>query len=192
MCWKATEEGSVFLRSLKVLAYRIIQRVRKRKFVKCGSDVSVGKGLYSGNIEIGSHVSINSGAWFVASRAKIKIHDYVVIGPNVTIYTGGHVTNMIGKHISEIDEKTKSEWGGEWDKDVVIEAGAWIGTRVIILKGVTIGKGSVIGAGSVVVKDVPPYSIYVGVPNQKTFPRFSSEEIERHEELLKQRNLPIE
>jgi acetyltransferase-like isoleucine patch superfamily enzyme len=33
-----------------------------------------------------------------------------------------------------------------------------------VLDGVTIGRGSVIGAGSVVTKDIPPYSIAVGVP----------------------------
>ena len=47
---------------------------------------------------------------------------------------------------------------------IVIEDDVWIGARVIILKGVTIGKGSIIGAGSVVTKDVEPYSIVGGNP----------------------------
>ena len=40
----------------------------------------------------------------------------------------------------------------------------WIGGRVIILPGVTIGHGSIIGAGAVVTRDIPPYSVAVGVP----------------------------
>ena len=40
----------------------------------------------------------------------------------------------------------------------------WIGTRAVILKGVTIGDGAVIAAGSVVTKDVPPATIVGGVP----------------------------
>lgn len=40
---------------------------------------------------------------------------------------------------------------------------SWAG-RVNIMAGVTIGKGSVICAGSVVKKDIPPYSVAVGVP----------------------------
>ena len=40
----------------------------------------------------------------------------------------------------------------------------WIGRRVIILPGVTIGDGCVIGAGAVVAKDIPPFSIAVGNP----------------------------
>jgi len=34
----------------------------------------------------------------------------------------------------------------------------------MVLDGVTIGKGAVIGAGAVVTKDIPPYSVAVGVP----------------------------
>jgi len=41
---------------------------------------------------------------------------------------------------------------------------AWLGERAIVLKGVHIGERSIIGAGSVVTRDVPPYSIAVGVP----------------------------
>ena len=47
-------------------------------------------------------------------------------------------------------------------KPVVIEGRVWIGSRVIILKGVTIGHDSIIGAGSVVTKSVPPLSVIVG------------------------------
>lgn len=47
---------------------------------------------------------------------------------------------------------------------VVIEDGAWVGCRAIILKGVTIGRGAVIGAGAIVTRDVPAYSVAVGQP----------------------------
>jgi len=40
----------------------------------------------------------------------------------------------------------------------------WLGHGVTVLDGVTIGKGSVIGAGAVVTKDIPPYSVALGVP----------------------------
>ena len=49
-------------------------------------------------------------------------------------------------------------------KPVTLEDEVWIGDRVIILKGATIGKKSVIGARSVVTRDIPPYSIAVGNP----------------------------
>ncbi len=47
---------------------------------------------------------------------------------------------------------------------VIIKDGAHIGIGAIILPGVTIGEGAVIGAGAVVIKDIPPYSLAVGVP----------------------------
>ena len=49
-------------------------------------------------------------------------------------------------------------------KPIVIKDGAHIGIGAIIMPGVTIGEGAVIGAGAVVTKDVPDYSVAVGVP----------------------------
>ena len=40
----------------------------------------------------------------------------------------------------------------------------WVGAKVTVLDGVTIGEGSVVAAGAVVTKDIPPYSIAAGVP----------------------------
>ncbi len=45
-----------------------------------------------------------------------------------------------------------------------IEAGCLIGIGAIVLDGVRVGTGSIIGAGCVVTKNVPPYSLMVGVP----------------------------
>jgi acetyltransferase-like isoleucine patch superfamily enzyme len=49
-------------------------------------------------------------------------------------------------------------------KPVQIMENVFIGTRVMVLKGVTIGEGSVIGAGSVVTQDIPAGSIAAGNP----------------------------
>ena len=51
---------------------------------------------------------------------------------------------------------------------VEIGEDCWLGAGVVVLGGVTIGCGSVIGAGSVVTRDIPPYSIAVGVPAKVT------------------------
>ena len=47
---------------------------------------------------------------------------------------------------------------------VIIKDGAHIGIGAIIMPGVTIGEGAVIGAGAVVTKDIPPYTLAVGIP----------------------------
>jgi acetyltransferase-like isoleucine patch superfamily enzyme len=47
---------------------------------------------------------------------------------------------------------------------VRIGADVWLGTKVSVIRGTTIGDGSVIAANAVVTKDLAPYSIAVGVP----------------------------
>lgn len=162
---------------------KIIQCHRKKKLKTCGHNVSIRKKCnFQGKIHVGSNVTIGRGCSFVSTIANIYIHDNVVFGPEVVIYSGDHQTNVIGKHICEVGDKDKND--ASLDRDVVIESGCWIGTRAIILKGVTIGRGSIVGAGAIVTKDVPPYSVYVGVPSAKTFQRFDGEQITEHEKIL--------
>lgn len=47
---------------------------------------------------------------------------------------------------------------------ITVDDRAWIGSRAIILKGVTIGEGGVVAAGSTVTEDVAPWTIVAGVP----------------------------
>ncbi|MDX2163193.1 MAG: acetyltransferase [bacterium] len=53
----------------------------------------------------------------------------------------------------------------------------WIGHAAILMPGVNIGTGAVIGSGAVVTKDVPPYTIAVGVPAKPMRTRFSDDVI---------------
>ena len=179
---------------IKGLLRQLVLRFRLRKLKNHGENVWIGrKCIFQGSIQVGSNVNISRGAEFISTRASIRIHDYVVFGPYVTIYTGNHVTDLVGKHIIEITDEDKgaSKNPGKYDADVTIEAGCWIGTHAIILKGVTIGRGSVVGAGAVVTKDLPPYSVCVGVPQQRIFSRFSEAEIAEHERILRERNIPV-
>lgn len=47
---------------------------------------------------------------------------------------------------------------------IIIGNDVWIGARVTLLEGITIGDGAIVAAGAVVTKDVPPYAIVGGVP----------------------------
>ena len=49
-------------------------------------------------------------------------------------------------------------------KPIHIKKNAWIGARVSILPGVTIGENTIVGTGAVVTKDIPDNSIAVGNP----------------------------
>ena len=61
--------------------------------------------------------------------------------------------------------------------DICIDDDVWIGYGATILSGVHIGQGAVIAAGAVVTEDVPPYTLYGGVPARLIKRRFSEEVI---------------
>jgi phosphonate metabolism protein (transferase hexapeptide repeat family) len=66
---------------------------------------------------------------------------------------------------------------------VTIGHDVWIGHGAIVLPGRSIGTGAVIGAGSVVTKDIPAYSIAVGIPARLLRPRFAPDVAARLEAL---------
>ena len=53
---------------------------------------------------------------------------------------------------------------GMFSKPVRIGANSWLGTRVIVQPGVTIGDGVIVGSGAVVTRDVPAGHVAAGVP----------------------------
>lgn len=101
---------------------------------------------------IGVNCEMNAGG----KDGIITIGDDVMMGPNVVVYTRNHA--------SERTDIPMLDQGFEAPRPVKIGSDVWIGRNVIILPGVTIGDGCIIGAGAVVSKDIPPYSVAVGVP----------------------------
>lgn len=121
---------------------------------------------HGGRISIGDwcYVGVRTEIW---SMESISIGNRVLISHNVNIHDGtAHSMDHIErhKHYRHIIEKghphMPSELPGVQSAPIVIEDDVWISFGVTILRGVTIGKRSVIAAGSVVVKDVPPDSVY--------------------------------
>jgi len=102
---------------------------------------------------------------YISRRAQIMAADLTIgrhcfIDDYVTIFAhndGGSISLGQGVHLYRGTNVTTKG-------DIVVEDDAWLGAGVIVLNGVTIGRGAVIGAGSVVTKDIPPYSVAIGVP----------------------------
>ncbi|RUT01207.1 hypothetical protein DSM106972_067580 [Dulcicalothrix desertica PCC 7102] len=133
-------------------------------------------GHENNRISFGSEVEIQQGVNFQAlNDTQIIIDNDVLLGPYVSIAGPGNI--RIGKscmiaaksgiyannHIFS-DLTIDIALQGVTRKGIVIEDDCWLGHGVTVLDGVIIGKGSVIGAGSVVTKDIPPYSVAVGIP----------------------------
>jgi acetyltransferase-like isoleucine patch superfamily enzyme len=109
---------------------------------------------YDGAITIGEGTHIGDGT-IIDTCADVNIGNLVAIGPNCIFYTHDH------------DYKTglAAAWKGEVKTgNIMIGHGAWIGARVTILPGVTIGEKAVVAAGSIVTKDVLPGTIVGGIP----------------------------
>ncbi|WP_287895665.1 acyltransferase [Dehalobacter sp.] len=176
--------GKIYLLLSEVWHRFVWAPIQKAMLVSCGNKVYIGK--YSEmtyhHVTIGNKVYIGAYASFMCANARIRIGNCVMFGPHVTIRTGDHRTDVIGRTMYDVSLK---ECLPHNNQDVEIEDDVWIGANVTILKGVKIGKGSVIGAGSLVVKDVPPYTVHVGLPSIKEWKRFDEETIKKHEQMIR-------
>jgi acetyltransferase-like isoleucine patch superfamily enzyme len=107
-----------------------------------------GKLVIGNNSNIGDHTIIDL-------VDDLTIGNDVAIGPNCTLYTHDHI----------YDDINLPAWkGGIISKPIIIEDGAWVGSSVTILPGITIGKRAVVAAGSIVTKNVETNCIYGGNP----------------------------
>lgn len=131
------------------------------------------------NIFVGDNVSLGLRPMLVAALSEIRIGSHVMFGPEVVVIGGGHNIAVLRRFMTEVTEKTGNE-----DLGVVIEDDVWVGTRALILRGVSVGRGAVVSAGSVVTKSVPPYAIVAGNPARVVRFRWDVETILMHEEAL--------
>lgn len=108
-------------------------------------------------IIIGNNCYIGYNNTFLAG-ADIVIEDRVLMASNILISSENHSINP-ESDLFYMDQPLICS-------PVHIGEGTWIGERVCILPGVSIGKKCIIGAGSIVTKSVPDYSVVAGVPAQ--------------------------
>ena len=97
----------------------------------------------------------------------------------LTVITGNH-ERRIGRFYRTITEADKQLV----DKDVIVEEDCWIGTRVVLLMGVTVRRGTTVAAGAVVSKSTAPYSIVGGTPAKHIKFYWTINQILEHEAIL--------
>ena len=105
--------------------------------IDCGSRVILGKNIFANH------------NLTMMSLGTVTIEDGVMLGPEVGLFTVNHEPKNIRTIMT---------------KEIHIKKNAWIGARVSILPGVTIGENAIVGTGSIVTKDIPDNCVAVGNP----------------------------
>ena len=149
-----------------------------------GHKVNLSSGCYCVNTIIGRYsylgrksITVNAQIGSFCSIASLCCigggnHPSSFFSTSPLFYNG---KNAFNKHYSH--------YNFEEAKPVVIGNDVWIGEKVFIKDGLTIGNGAIIGAHSVVTHNVPPYAIVGGVPAKLIRYRFDNDVIEKLEEL---------
>ncbi|WP_350356240.1 acyltransferase [Cohnella hashimotonis] len=130
--------------------------------ISIGEQSSIALGvLLQGSVTIGRRCSVQAYSNIVGYGTADRPDGLITIGDDVRI--ASHAVIVAGNHRFEDSDRPIRTQGIEF-APITIENDVWIAGRVNITAGVTVGRGSVIGGGSVVTRDIPPYSIAVGVP----------------------------
>jgi acetyltransferase-like isoleucine patch superfamily enzyme len=167
-------------RQLKFLLWGIMNRIVPGRFR------SIGRGVkFNGwvrfekpckDIRIGDHSTVGIGCYFLADQdgsihigEDVVVNDHCYLTSCYAIRIGAHTRIAEFVSIRDYDHdfsKTDIPIGEQGVRGGPIEIGedCWIGRGVMITGNVKIGRGCVIGANAVVTRDVPDYSIAVGVP----------------------------
>ncbi|MEO8701408.1 MAG: DapH/DapD/GlmU-related protein [Kofleriaceae bacterium] len=116
-------------------------------------------------VRIGSNVFVGGSTQIVAATG-IVVEDDVLISYECLIVDSDNHSLAYSKRKHDLQNwlAGRHDWSTSAMAPVRICKGAWLGARVIVMKGVTIGEGAVVGMGSVVTKDVAPYTIVGGNP----------------------------
>lgn len=109
---------------------------------------------FGGEIALGADVFLGPYA-VVYGHGGVTIGEHSLISMHCCILSSNHAIPPLGVTIrSQPDELRPTRIG----RDV------WLGARVTVLGGVTIGDGCIVGAGAVVTSDLPAGAIAYGVP----------------------------
>ncbi len=102
------------------------------------------------SVDIGAGCIISKG---VVLTCDIKIGKHTIININSNI-----------NHDCVLEDFVTIGPGSHIGGNVRIGEGSWIGIGTTVIHNITIGKGCFIAAGAVVVKDIPDYTLAMGVP----------------------------
>jgi len=119
------------------------------------------------NTKIGTFVEIQKNA-VVGSFCKISSHTFICEGVTIEheVFVG-HGVVFINDRYPCATTAGKLQTDRDWKVGpIIVKRGASIGSGAVIMCDVSIGVAALVGAGAVVTREVPDYTIVVGVPAQ--------------------------
>jgi acetyltransferase-like isoleucine patch superfamily enzyme len=133
----------------------MLRNWRRWRLTQAGA--SIAETAEIGEVVVAGHKDrLRVGAFSFLGQVRIALHGPVTIGDRVCINDGVEI--LTASH--HVDDPQWRHKVGE----VRVDDYVWIGTRAIILPGVSLGWGCVVGAGAVVTKSVPSRAIVAGNP----------------------------
>src|SRR5438105_4479110 len=142
-------------------------------FLDKGSEIYARKGYT--RVVIGRWVHLGVNTALRCHEGTFSIGDKSVLARDISINCyldveiGDSALFADNVYISDFDHKfadltTVIKDQGIAKSRVRIGRDVWLGTKVTICRGVSIGEGAVVGANAVVTRDLPAYAVAVGVP----------------------------
>jgi acetyltransferase-like isoleucine patch superfamily enzyme len=140
--------GAVVVAGARIGARAVVgdqAHVRERASIGEGSVVGRGSAV-DNDVVIGAGVKIQTGCYLTAHST---VEDEVFVAPGVTTTNDNTMTRHGDNH--EL-------------RGVLLRRGCRIGGGVVVAPGVEVGEDAYVAAGAVVVGDVPPRAVMMGVP----------------------------
>lgn len=143
LCWKISQTDPLEKETIAKLETELLGPMKPGTFLTPPFHIDVACRFF-----LGENVFANHGLT-VMSVGTVTIEDGVMMGPEVGLFTVNHDPD----NIRVIQTR-----------EIRICKNAWLGSRVSVMPGVTIGEGAIVASGAVVTKDVPPRTVVAGVP----------------------------
>jgi len=162
-------ENRAFINEYSSMKYELSKQLMRKRYAAYAKRYNAGKGLI---VQYGVDLCRSHGL-----EGTIKIGDNVVFAKNcfidysgeVVIANGAKFANGVIIETHHRDLEAYNDGGRNVNVPTKLYVGenAYVGSRAIILDSCNyIGKCARIGAGAVITKDVPDYSVVVGVPGK--------------------------
>lgn len=154
-------QGRYYFRKANQLGTFVFTRkapyVQQQGSMNLGNLVRIWSNINPTHLLIGKDAVLSIGDRSYINGALISVTKKVEIGANCYIAPMVQIidSDQFGLGLQNQKEEAAA---------IIIEEDAWLATRCLITKGVTIGKGAVVAVGAVVTEDVAPYTVVAGAP----------------------------